>query len=118
MKEVALSAEMMTAKFQTSLSTPAYWHTAYKGVPDPDGETHQAYMTYNKTELLWALLWAQISFTTYSSLVVRLWCNAGVTREERCRRGAWRRSPHLLAKLISDVLQTLERKTVAFTQNN
>ena len=32
---------------------PAYWHTAYKGAHDPYGETHQAYMVYNKTELLW-----------------------------------------------------------------
>ena len=34
------------------ISTPAYWHRAYKGAPDPDGETHQAHMVYNKTVLL------------------------------------------------------------------
>ena len=61
----------------------------------------------------------QISFTTFSSLVVRLWRNAGagVMRDARHRRGAWRRSSHLLAKLVPDVLRTLSRKTVAFTQS-
>ena len=31
-----------------------YVETGYKGTPAPDGEPHQAYMVYNKSDLEWA----------------------------------------------------------------
>ena len=31
-----------------------YVETRYKGAPAPDGEPHQAYMVYNKSNLEWA----------------------------------------------------------------
>ena len=31
-----------------------YVETGYKGIPAPDGEPHQAYMVYNKSDLEWA----------------------------------------------------------------
>ena len=104
---------------------PAYLQTAYKCAPDPYGETHQACMEYNKTELLWTRH-LRFHLRDYDNFKPssEVWRGAGATAathgagERTCLQSSFLMScENYNAKLLLFAKTTELRKTINITQN-